>query len=148
MSSLFNILIVLHIVGGTIGLICGTIAAAVIKGKKAHLLNGKLFSIAMITASISALIISNLPDHKNIFLFAVGGFTFYMVTTGYRIVWLKRNTGKMEKPFAALDYGLSLFGLLFGLFLIFLSLKSVMVGEMFGIVPGVFGLVCKYFLFR
>ena len=142
MPSLFNILIILHIAGGTIGLICGTTAVAVIKGKKAHLLNGKIYSISMISAAISALIISNLPGHKNIFLFAVGGFTFYMVTTGYRIVWLKRNAGKMEKPFAALDYGLSLFGLLFGMFLVYLSIKSIIGGEMFGIVPGVFGLVC------
>lgn len=32
----------------------------------------------MLTAAAAALVISNLPGHENIFLFAVGGFTFYM----------------------------------------------------------------------
>jgi len=142
MQLLFNILIVLHVAGGTLGLICGTIAAAVVKGKKAHLLNGKIFSISMLTAAVSALIISNLPGHENLFLFAVGGFTFYMVTTGYRIVWLKRNNTVRPKTFTALDYGLFTFGVCFSLFLLYMSVKGLVAGNTFSVVSGVFGLVC------
>ncbi len=142
MQQLFNVLIVLHIAGGTLGLICGTVAAAVVKGKKAHILNGKIFSVGMLTAAVSALIISNLPGHENIFLFAVGGFTFYMVTTGYRIVWLKRNNASRPKTFTGIDYGLFAFGICFSLFLLYMSVKGLIDGNTFAIVPGVFGLVC------
>ncbi len=76
--QLFTILIILHVAGGTIGLISGTIAAAVVKGKKAHLINGKIFFYSMLVTAVSALIISNLPGHHNTFLFAVGGFTLYI----------------------------------------------------------------------
>lgn len=145
MQQLYNVLIVLHIAGGTLGLICGTVAAAVIKGKKMHILNGKIFSIGMITAAVSALIISNLPGHENIFLFAVGGFTFYMVTTGYRIVWLKRNNAARTKSFTVLDYALFVFGVCFSVFLLYMSVKGAVDGNMFSLVPGVFGLVCLNF---
>ena len=145
MQQLFNILIVLHIAGGTLGLICGTVAAAVIKGKKAHILNGKIFSVGMLTAAVSALIISNLPGHENLFLFAVGGFTFYMVTTGYRIVWLKRNNTKRSKTFTALDYALFYFGICFSVFLLYMSVSGSIGGNMFSLVSGVFGLVCLNF---
>ena len=109
MSDLFSSLIVLHITGGTAGLISGSIAASVQKGNKVHRISGKVFFFGMLAASLSALIISWLPNHHSIFLFAVGGFTFYMVTTGYRIVFLKRLAKQHEKPFSGIDYGLSLF---------------------------------------
>ncbi len=73
--QLFTILIILHVAGGTIGLISGTIAAAVVKGKKAHLINA-IFFYAMLATAVSALIISNLPGH-NTFMLAVAGFTLY-----------------------------------------------------------------------
>ena len=145
MQQLFNILITLHVAGGTLGLICGSIAAAVIKGKKAHIFNGKIFSAGMLTAAVSALIISNLPGHENLFLFAVGGFTFYMVTTGYRIVWLQRHNASRSKTFTGVDYGLFAFGVCFSLFLLLMSVKGLIDGNTFSIVPGVFGLVCLNF---
>lgn len=140
--QLYTILIILHVAGGTIGLISGTIAAAVVKGKKAHLLNGKIFFYAMLMTALSALIISNLPGHHNIFLFAVGGFTLYMISSGYRAVWLKRNFGKTLHSFGWLDYAVALFAAVFGVFLLLVSVKQLMAGTMFGIVPGVFGLIC------
>jgi len=143
MQDLFKILLVMHIAGGTAGLISGTIAAAVIKGKKAHIFAGKIFSIGMIIAALSALIMSNLPDHHNIFLFAVGGFTFYMVTTGNRIVQLKKNKTVNTSIFNGKDYFLFLFGTVFGLFLIFIAVKTYWINKnMFALVPIVFGLIC------
>lgn len=140
--QLFKVLIILHVAGGTIGLISGTIAAAVIKGKKTHLLNGKIFFYAMLTASLSALVISNLPGHHSIFLFAVGGFTLYMIFSGYRAVWLKRNFGKSTQAFNWVDFAIGLFAFVFGVFLVILSIKGLLKGDAFGSVPGVFGLIC------
>lgn len=139
--TLFNILLYIHVAGGTTGLICGTIAASVVKGKKAHIINGKLFSIGMIAAAISALIISNMPGHNNVFLFAVGGFTFYMVTTGNRMVHLKRHYSK-----SIIDYSLLAFGTVFSLFLLFLGAKSLLSSDFFGVVPIVFAAVCLVYV--
>jgi uncharacterized membrane protein len=147
MQQLFNILIILHIAGGTLGLIAGTIAAAVVKGKKTHILAGRLFTTGMLAAAVSALIISNLPDHNNIFLFAVGGFTFYMVTTAWRIIAVKKNKNA-EKVFSLLDYMLFIFGLCFALFLIYLAAIGIIAGNTFNIVPGVFGLICISFVWK
>jgi len=145
MNSLFHTLLVLHIAGGTLGLLCGSVATAVVKGKKIHLLSGKLFFLGMMVTSISALIMSNLRGHESLLLFAVGGFSLYMVTTGYRIVWLKRNTKYDIKPFTLLDYILAGFGVCFGLFLVILAIKGVMREYMFALVPGVFGAICLIF---
>ena len=140
--TLFTVLIILHIAGGTVGLITGTLAAAVIKGKKVHLAAGKVFFYAMLTTSVSALVISNLPGHNSILLFAVGGFTLYMIMSGYRAVWLKRNYGKTIQSFTWVDYAIGLFALTFGVLLLILSINSIRGGSFFGIVPGVFGIIC------
>ncbi len=142
MNLLFSFLLGMHIAGGTAGLISGSIAASVKKGNAVHRISGKVFFIGMLAASVSALIISWLPDHHNIFLFAVGGFTFYMITTGYRIVFLKRAVKENTRPFKAIDYLLSLFGLCFGIVLLVMGINSVIGGNTFGIVPAVFGLIC------
>lgn len=138
---LFTILLYIHIAGGTIGLICGTIAATFAKGKNTHRMNGKLFSGGMIAAAISALIMSNMPGHGNVFLFAVGGFTFYMVTTGNRMVHLKKNYRK-----SAIDYSLMLFGIVFSFFLVYLGIKNLLLSNFFGIVPIVFASVCLVYI--
>ena len=111
MPVFLKCLLILHIAGGTAGLISGTIASSVTKGNRTHKLSGKIFFWAMLLASVAALVLSNLPGHKNVFLFAVGGFTFYMICSGYRIVHLKRSTKQNIKLFAAVDYAIFLYGL-------------------------------------
>ena len=142
MPSLFQVLITIHVAGGTAGLISGTVSAASQKGGFVHKLSGKIFFWGMFGASIAALIISNLPNHKNLFLFAVGGFTLYMICSGYRIVALKRLAKNQDHPVNGLDYALSLFGLGFGAYLLYQGINSMMHGQNFGIVPMVFGLIC------
>ena len=139
MIYLFKSLLLLHIAGGTVGLISGTIAASVHKGTPGHKLSGKFFFWGMLVASIAALLLSNLPDHHNIFLFAVGGFTFYMISSGYRIVFLKR---KGMKSFSIIDYTIFLFGAGFGVFLLYMGIYNIINGNNFGMVPCVFGFVC------
>lgn len=146
MTDLFSYLIIVHIAGGTAGLISGSIAASVKKGGKVHLLSGKLFFYGMLAASISALVISWLPNHHNLFLFAVGGFTFYMTVTGYRIVFLKRMVKHNPQPISWIDYSIALFNLVFSGFLLVLAVMAALKGNMFALVPAVFGLVCLNFL--
>lgn len=142
MEKIFPTLLILHIVGGGAGLIFGTITAVVKKGSKPHLISGIVFFWGMLTASLSALILSWLPGHENLFLFAVGGFTLYMIVSGYRIVVLKRLSKSKETIFSAIDYLITLFGLSFAVFLLIQAVKGLVHGHTFSIVPGVFGLIC------
>jgi len=78
--AIFKIVLILHIVGGTFGLLTGSINIARKKGDKNHKRIGKLFYVSMLTAVISSLVLSYL--NPNYFLFMVGLFTLYMVVSG------------------------------------------------------------------
>jgi len=142
MDQLFSILLILHIIGGGAGLITGTIAASVKKGSKPHLLSGMVFFWSMLVASVSALVMSCLPTHHNLFLFAVGGFSLYMILSGYRIVLLKRRFKTTPAKFPMADYLVTVFGFSFAAFLLLQSVRGVASGSIFSIVPGIFGLIC------
>lgn len=146
MEQLFTPLLILHILGGSAGLITGTIAASVKKGSKPHLLSGKIFFWGMFIASFSALILSWVPGHESLFLFAVGGFTLYMILSGYRIILLKRKSKQQEQSFSPIDYLITLFGFSFAVFLLIQSVKGLLHGNAFSIVPGVFGLICMSYV--
>lgn len=146
MEKVFPTLLILHIIGGGTGLIFGTIAAVVKKGSKQHLIAGVVFFWTMLTASLSALILSWLPGHENLFLFAVGGFALYMIVSGYRIVVLKRLFKIAGTKFSMIDYSITLFGLSFTIFLLIQSVKGLLHGNTFSIVPGVFGLICLSYI--
>ncbi len=142
MPSLFTILIAIHIAGGTAGLIAGAMAASVKKGSKLHNGSGKVYFYGMLLASLAALVISWLPNHHNLFLFAVGGFTLYMIASGYRVIFLKRQLKNGGGQFTILDYGIAAFAVMFGAFLITLAVLGLKNGSSFGVVPAVFGAIC------
>jgi len=147
MPDLFDVLIVVHVACGTVGLISGTIAAAVAKGKKLHNGSGMVFFYAMVCTGLSAIVISCLPNHHSLFLMAVGGFTLHMVLTGYRMIWLKRHQLRSDKLRATNDWLLLFFGLGFGLFLVVMAgSTAITTKQLFALVPGVFGLICLVFV--
>jgi uncharacterized membrane protein len=141
MPSLYQLLLIVHIVSGTTGLLSGTLAAIVKKGSSAHKVSGQFFFWGMLLASIAALVLSNLPEHHNLFLFAVGGFTLYMIVSGYRVIFAKRNAKIKTAPNYLPDYVIQLLGVLFGGFLLWMGIKSLLNEETFGIVPIVFGVI-------
>ncbi|MEX6688581.1 hypothetical protein QTN47_13795 [Danxiaibacter flavus] len=143
--QLFQTLLILHIAGGSLGLLAGTIAASALKGRKWHLLAGRLFFYGMFIASASSLIITNMPGHENVFLFAIAGFTLYMASSGYRMIILKRKQISDNIGFSWVDYAVLIFGLTFGLFLCLLAIKGILKGNLFGLVPSVFGVLCLWF---
>ena len=138
---MYQILLIVHIVAGTTGLLSGTLAAIVKKGSRAHKVSGQFFFWGMLLASIAALILSNLPGHHNLFLFAVGGFTLYMIVSGYRVIFAKRHAKIKAEPNYLPDYTIQFIGALFGGFLLWMGIKSIVSGESFGIVPIVFGVI-------
>jgi hypothetical protein len=127
-----------------VALITGPGALLSMKGGRTHRMFGKLFFIFMIITGILALVVSNLPGHKNFFLFSVGIFSLYMVSSGYRYLALD-NLHKGQKP-EIIDWLLTIAMAIFG-FVLFIGgilqlckIYSLGFGNnWFGIVLMVFG---------
>jgi uncharacterized membrane protein len=138
-----SLLIIFHAIAGSIALFAGPGALIAMKGGRVHRTFGKLFFITMLITGGLALLISNLPGHKNFFLFTIGIFSIYMVSSGYRYLSLD-NLHKGQKPLA-IDWILTCVMALFSLVLIgggiiqLLGLYTLMYNQSFGIVLVVFG---------
>jgi uncharacterized membrane protein len=94
-------LLILHILGGTIGLLAGSFAIAVSKGSRLHRASGNIFTIAMLTLASSGLCLAILKSqHGNI----IGSIvTFYMIITAW-LAGRRRNIGRPD--WAALLVGI------------------------------------------
>ncbi|MFA9289691.1 MAG: hypothetical protein ACEQSF_00495 [Solirubrobacteraceae bacterium] len=129
---------------GSIALIVGSFIMVSKKGDKTHKLLGKIFSISILFAGVCSFVLATL--HKNEFLFAVGVFTIYMVTTGWRFLSLKNiQTGqKIEK----IDWLIFCFMILGSISFIFLGIKNIYNKENFGIVMLLFSVGSILFLIQ
>lgn len=135
MSIIFTIFLILHISGGSVGLFTGTINLIRKKGDKKHKLVGRFFVYGMLTAGISALMLSIM--HPNYFLFIVGIFTIYLTGTGTRYLRMKM-LGSNQRP-KTIDWVITITMLLTGLLFIGLGIKHLIASNNFGIVFIVFG---------
>ncbi len=141
MDVKFKIFLLLHILGGSVGLLTGILNIIQKKGDKKHRLIGKIFYFSMLTAGFSSLILAYL--HPNYFLFMVGVFTLYMVGSGDR--YLKhRNTNNNE--IQILDWAISILMLLAGLFFIGMGAFNLFKSNFFGLVFIVFGGLGLFFV--
>ena len=147
MESFFKIFLIIHIAGGTIGLLAGTYIMFAKKGDKLHKRVGKLFAFSMLGAGFSSLILAKL-HHIN-FLFAVGVFTIYMTGTGWRYLYLK-NIAKGQKPIL-IDWILMAFMIFGGIWFIKMGVVSIIDKEYFGAIILIFawrGLSFVYYDFQ
>jgi hypothetical protein len=97
----YSPLLILHITGGTVGLLSGAAAMTFRKGSRGHGLAGSVFVVSMLTMSGAGTILATMKSEvSNI---CGGVMTFYMVTTA----WLtaRRHTGRP----GLLDWGAMLF---------------------------------------
>ena len=69
-------LLYLHISGGMLGLLLGTIILSLKKGTKTHKQIGIIYFYGMLASSVSAIILAIIRGHS--FLLMVGIFTIYM----------------------------------------------------------------------
>jgi uncharacterized membrane protein len=142
MDILSTVFLILHIAGGAIGLLTGLVNVIRKKGDQSHVFVGKLFFFFMITAGVSSLVLAVLnPNH---FLFMVGVFTLYMVSTGNRYLSLKQLL-KGQKP-RSIDWTITIFMLLAGLTFITLGTMSLINANFFGLVFVTFGLLGLLFV--
>lgn len=135
MDIIFKIFLTIHIIGGATGLLTGILNMVGNKGDSKHKIIGKIFSISMLTAGLSSLVLSVL--HPSRFMFMVGIFTVYMVGTGNRYLHL-RLLNKNQKP-KIIDWILTISMLLAGLLFIGLGTLNLLKSNFFGLVFVMFG---------
>jgi hypothetical protein len=87
MENIKEILLILHITGGSIGLITGFYNIINRKGSKIHRRNGLLYVLGMFLATLSGIALASIGENQ--FLFLIGVFSFYLAFTGYRSVLYK-----------------------------------------------------------
>ena len=137
MEQLFKIILVIHIIAGSVGLFTGTINIIRKKGDKPHRLVGKYFFYSMIINAVAGFVMSIL--HNNLFLLIIAVFSFYMTATGQRFLSLKRlNYGQKAKR---IDWMLSFIMILFALFFIAYGFYLLTNDINFGIILLVFGII-------
>jgi uncharacterized membrane protein len=136
--ELFTILLAIHITSGALGLVLGSVILGLKKGNALHKTLGKIFSIAMLSAGTSSLFLANM--HPNTFLFAVGVFTIYLTTTGWRYLYLK-NIAKGQKPIW-IDWLLIITIAICSVWFIGKGVYLLISNNTFGSVLIVFGIVC------
>jgi uncharacterized membrane protein len=98
-------LLYLHIGGGAVGLVSGTVALVFRKGGRAHRRAGDVFVASMLTmAGIGAGVAPFLPERVSI----LGGLmAFYLVATAWLAVWRPAGTvGRLEAVALAASIGL------------------------------------------
>lgn len=129
-ENIFNILLVIHILFGGIGLIVGTILMFLKKGNTNHKKLGLLFFISMLMNAFCSLVLAII--HPNLFLFIIGIFSIYLAITGRRHLKVKLFT--VQKDAVLYDWILSSTMLLFGLILIIYGwMNEQMIYLFFGI---------------
>ncbi|WP_298303097.1 DUF2306 domain-containing protein [Flavobacterium sp.] len=137
--NLFQILLVLHILGGSISLLLGLFIMITKKGNRIHKIVGKIYFYSMLTAAIVALPMSYL--HPNYFLFIIGVFTAFMLLSGKRYL-LKKKTSDVTST----DWLLTIIMLIFGLGFLGFGMLNLIKNEFFGIVFIAFGSISLLFV--
>ncbi|HEX8348481.1 MAG TPA: hypothetical protein VF598_00840 [Hymenobacter sp.] len=114
---LYQPILIVHIIAGSIGLLMGPLAITAKKGGLTHRRSGMAFYYAMLVVAASALVLGVL--HNIPFLFAVGIFSGYMNITGYRVLRQKQKglpnqTGLFERTVSVIMLLFSIYFLLYG----------------------------------
>ena len=77
-----QVLLPVHILAGTIALLCAALAVSSEKGKKLHVLSGRTYFWCMVAIFLTAIPMSIISS--NIFLLLIAIFSFYLAFSGMR----------------------------------------------------------------
>ncbi len=116
-------MILLHIIGGLVGLTSGAVALSTLKGGTLHRKSGLIFVCAMIVMSISGAVMAALIGEKISVM--AGMLSFYLVITALLAV------RRRAPAFRWIDVVAMIFALMIG----FLSLAFALTGDMDGTTP-------------
>ncbi len=127
-----------HVACGIISFVAGGIAAFAKKGSRLHKTCGKFFAISLLAASTLAVVLSSI--RPNAFLFGVGLFTVYLITSGW-VCLLKMKLSPKRRWIK----GVGIFGLASALFMIYTGLFGY---NLIQIVLLIFGAILLIFAFK
>ena len=85
-----GILLSIHILAGTIALLCSVLAVSSEKGKKFHVLIGRTYFWCMVGIFLTAIPMSII--NSNTFLFLIAIFSFYLAFAGMRFAKNRKGT--------------------------------------------------------
>ena len=85
-----GILLSIHILAGTIALLCAALAVSSEKGKKFHVLSGRTYFWCMVVIFFTAIPMSII--NSNTFLFLIAIFSFYLAFAGMRFAKNRKGT--------------------------------------------------------
>ena len=137
MKILFNFLLIIHIIAGSIALTTGTINIIRKKGDKPHRRIGKFFFYGMIINAVAGFVLSIL--HQNLFLLIIAVFSFYMTMSGQRFLSLKRIYNG-QKP-KIIDWMLTTTMGVFAVFFLIYGFYLLLNDIDFGMIVLIFGLI-------
>ena len=135
-----EVLLVAHIITGSIGLLSGSAVMIMKKADRHHKLVGTVFFYTMSISMLFSLPISF--QKSNIFLFSIGIWTLYMLITGVRA--LKKINHPQVNVY---DWLISLMMLIFGLTLFGNGIYRLYYNNNIGLVAAIFGLISLIFVF-
>ncbi len=87
-------LLILHILGGSISLVAGTLAMIVRKGNRFHRLSGDVFTAAMLTLATSGFWLAMLRSQVSNVIAAV--LTFYLIASAWLAGRRRNGTGLLD----------------------------------------------------
>ncbi len=111
-----SVILPLHIIAGTLGMLSGFVAVFLRKGSRRHALAGKVFVISMLILSSSGVFLGILKHQPGNIL--GGTLTFYLVATAWLTAWRQdKDTGTSIADWGALlvVFALAATEMIFGL---------------------------------
>ena len=107
-------MLVVHIAGGVIAVLAGSMALVVRKGSRLHRRSGDVFVISMLLMAAGGAYIAFTKSQRfNVF---AGVFTFYLVSTAALVVMRKpKQNGRLEFAFLLVALAAGITALIFGL---------------------------------
>ena len=139
--DLFKFLLILHIAGGAVSLVTGSIVIILKKGNRIHKLIGSIYFYSLLLAAVVSFPMSYL--HSSLFLFIIGVFTSYMLLTG-KLYLIKKSIEDVKPR----DWLLAFFMLIFGIAFLGMGTTNILNGVYFGVVLVVFGLISLLFVLQ
>lgn len=131
MEDFYILVLILHIVSGGLALLTGGVNLLRKKGDKTHRTIGKVFVFSLMASCFSAIFLSLYKG--SMFLFIIGFFTLYMISTGMRYMTTIKRRVKANRVSTS-DWLLTLILFLFSLALFYLSIHALVKGQLFGLV--------------
>lgn len=134
MGTVFDVMLWVHIMAGTLALVGGMVAIVTRKGARLHRRSGIVYVLCMIVVGVTALVMSII--RPNPFLFAVAIFSAAMALSG----WLPARGDNLQ-----LSKMVGIASIVAATLLGVVGMWWVIAGDMFGITAIVFGLISVRF---